>query len=90
MKSNENLKFKEEIKENYQGYAENDGKGDEEREIRNGSVDSKCEWFRGTETVQDREMREEEKEGRGMIYLEALRLMWKVQGDWKRDRKGWE
>lgn len=34
MKSNENLKFKEEIKENYQGYAENDGKGDEEREIR--------------------------------------------------------
>ncbi len=51
MKSNENLKFKEEIKENYQGYAENDGKGDEEREIRNGSVDSKCEWFRGTETV---------------------------------------
>lgn len=26
MKSNGNLKFKEEIKENYQGYAENNGK----------------------------------------------------------------
>lgn len=49
LKSDGNSEFKEKIKENYQGNAENDGKGDEEREIRHGSVDSECEWFRGTE-----------------------------------------
>lgn len=41
------------------------------------SVDSECECSRSTEAWQEGEKWEEEKEGRGMIYLEALRLMWK-------------